>query len=273
MIEEFFLAWSAAPAPQQHFFGDDLVFSAVLFDHVAATEEQQGRLARDLTGADDRRAGRAFILPGERIGHDELAELFDKAVVAAEVVIALGCRGFKTDFDELGSALFSGGQKVHELRRQVAGHNTEALLFFDDLYAEKVGKRGGDEVLHGFGIAYGLIDCAEVFLDFLGLDGVLGEDAAGGVFAFGGFVHFAGDFGFGGCGLVEFVEIESRCCRSPRFFSMRRSGLSSSAWVIVSMMLCESSGNGTLMPVARLISRTLRRSTSSTMPSMGLSAP
>ena len=45
------------------------------------------------------------------------------------------------------------------------------------------------------------------------------------------------------------------------------------SWVMVSMMLCESSGKGTLIPVDRLISRTLRSSTSSTMPSMGLSAP
>ena len=132
----------------------------------------------------------------------------------------------------------------------------------------------GDELLHGLGVADGLVHLPQILLDLLRLDGVLGEDAARHLFALGGLIDLAGDVGLGGSGLVELAEIKGNLPFVDTLLSsIWRSGLSSSAWVMVSMMLCESSGNGTLMPVARLISRTLRSSTSSTMPSMGLSAP
>ena len=59
---------------------------------------------------------------GEGVGHDELAELLDKAMVAPEVVIALGRRRSKADLDQV-----AGRQQVDELGRQVAGHDAVAL--------------------------------------------------------------------------------------------------------------------------------------------------
>ena len=82
-----------------------------LLDHVAAAEEQQRRLARDLTGTDDGGACGAFVLAGEGIRHDELAELFDEAVVAAEVVIALGRGGLEADFDDLAPLGLTTGRR------------------------------------------------------------------------------------------------------------------------------------------------------------------
>ena len=65
MIEKFLLLWRAAPTPEQHLLGDDLVAALALLDDVAAAEEEQGRLHGDLVGANDGGARGAFVLAGE----------------------------------------------------------------------------------------------------------------------------------------------------------------------------------------------------------------
>ena len=62
---------------------------------------------------------------------------------------------------------------------------------------------------------------AQVLLDLLRLDGVLGKDAAGGLLAFGGLVDLAGDVGLGRGGLAELAEVEERLLLASRF--LRRS--------------------------------------------------
>ena len=82
-----------------------------------------------------------LTLAGKRVGHDELAELLDKAVVAAQVVITLGRRRFETDLDGcLAAVSLPAGRRSSERRRQVAGHDAEAFSFFDYLYAEEIRK-------------------------------------------------------------------------------------------------------------------------------------
>ena len=72
---------------------------------------------------------------------------------------------------------------------------------------------------HGFGVADRLVDAREIFLDLLRLDRVLGEDAARGLFALGGFVDLAGDVRLGGGGLTEIAEVEKQLLPVHRVFS------------------------------------------------------
>ena len=100
------------------------------------------------------------------------------------------------------------GEEVGELGRQVAGDDAVAGAVAGDLDAEQIGQGGSDEGLDGLHVADGLVDGAEVLGDVLGLDRILGEDAARGGLAGGGFVDLAGDVGLGGGGLAEIGEIE-----------------------------------------------------------------
>ena len=120
MVEILAVLWRATPSPQEHLLGDDLVAALALLDHIAAAEEQQSCLPGDMTGADDGAAGGAFVLAGERVRHDELAELLDKAVIATQVVIALGRWRLETDLDGLAGSVVC---------RRAEGPQAEAACF------------------------------------------------------------------------------------------------------------------------------------------------
>ena len=171
-------------------------------------KSSKSRFARHLTGADYGAPGGAFVLASKSVRHDELAELLDKPVIAAQVVIILGRRRHETDFDRLCGGRLAGGEEIHELRRQVARHDGEAFAFLYHLHAKQVGKSGDDEVLHRFRVADGLIDCTEVFLDFVRLDRVLGKNAARGGLAAGGFINLSSDSVLGSGGFFERIEVE-----------------------------------------------------------------
>ena len=203
VVEMLAIIGSAPPAPEEHLLGDDLMAAPALFDDVAAAEEQQRGLDVDLLGSDDGGAGRAPSLAGNGVGHDQLAELLHEVMIAAEVVVPLGRGRLEADLDEL-----TLGQKAAKLGRQVAGDDAEVLLLGGDLDAEERGERAGHEVLHRAGIADDLVHGAQVFLNLRRLDGVLGEDAAGGLLTLGGLVDLARDVLLGLGGLVEVAEIE-----------------------------------------------------------------
>jgi hypothetical protein len=76
----------SAVAPEQHFFGDELVAAAFLFlDDVAAAKEEQGGGFGDSIGAHDRGAGGGVFLAADGVGEDDLADLLDERVIASEV--------------------------------------------------------------------------------------------------------------------------------------------------------------------------------------------
>src|SRR3989442_240858 len=83
--------WRSVRATQEHLISHDLVPTLALLDDVAAAEQQQCGLSGHLPGADDGGARGALVHPRQRIGHHELAELLNEAMVAPQIVIALGC--------------------------------------------------------------------------------------------------------------------------------------------------------------------------------------
>lgn len=103
VIEEFLVLWCAAPPPEEHFLGDYLMTllgtRPGLFDHIAASEQHHGRLDRHLARANDGSASGTAFDARQRVGHDQLAELLDKAMVAAKVVVALRSRRMEADPD------------------------------------------------------------------------------------------------------------------------------------------------------------------------------
>ena len=83
MLQKLFLLRRAPPAPQEHFLCDNLRTALFLFDNVAAAEEHQSRLDLHLVGSDHRCSCCTLVDASESIRHDELAQLFDKPVIAA----------------------------------------------------------------------------------------------------------------------------------------------------------------------------------------------
>ena len=189
MVEELALVGRATPAPEQHLLSDDPLRAPPrgtrLLDHIAAAEEQERRLARHLAGTDHRRPCRPAILAGERVRHDDLAELLDEAVVAADVVEALRRRR-----DEGDLQLRAGRQQLQQLRRQVAGDDGVAGLraLPDQLHAEEILQHTDNERLDGVRIANRLIDRLEILLDLTRLDRVLGEDRPRSLLTRGGLI-------------------------------------------------------------------------------------
>ena len=88
--EEILVVRGATIAPKEHFLGDELAAGALLFlDDIAAAEEKQGGGLGDGGGAHDRCAGGGVALAADGVGEDNLADLLDEGVVAAEIEVIL----------------------------------------------------------------------------------------------------------------------------------------------------------------------------------------
>ena len=94
------------------------------------------------------------------------------------------------------------------MRRQIAGYDAVAFRILHHLNTEKVIERGDDKLFDRLRIADGFIHLPQVGFDLFGLNGVLSEDAARSLFAFGRLLDFASDIGFRLGGFVKFIEVK-----------------------------------------------------------------
>ena len=102
------------------------------------------------------------------------------------------------------------GQKAMELGRQVADDDAKSLFRADYLNAEQGGKRTGHEVFYRTRVADCLVHDAQILLDLGRLYGILGEDAARDLLAFGCLINLARNVLLGLSSLAEVAEIEER---------------------------------------------------------------
>ena len=133
-------------------------------------------------------------------------------MITSQIVISLGGGREKADFERI-----SRRQEFPELRRHVAGDDAITLGIADNLHAKQVVEHGNDEFLHRRRVADGLIHLAQVGFNLLGLNGVLGEDAAGHLFPLRRLIDLAADVGLGLLRLGEAAEIQGELNRAAAF--------------------------------------------------------
>src|SRR5262249_31380760 len=95
-----------------------------------------------------------------------------------------------------------------KLRRKITGYDAVAFRILQHLNPKKVIERRNYKIFDRLGIADCLIHLPKVSLDLFGLNRVLGENAARGLFPFGGLLDFASDIGLGLGSFVKFVEVK-----------------------------------------------------------------
>ena len=155
-----------------------------------------------------------LVLAGQGVRHDQLAELLDKPMVAPQVVVTLGSGRLETHLHNA-----TRWQKIDELRRKITHHDPVALAFLRDLDAEEARERGSDELLDRLRVADGLVDALQVLGNIMRLDRILGEDAAGRLFALRSLVDLAGYVRLGGSSLAELGVVEEhRLVRGTLYF-------------------------------------------------------
>src|SRR5439155_25793993 len=102
-------------------------------NHVTAAEEQQRGLDIDLQRANNGRPCGVLIDTGQRVGHNELAQLFDKAMIAPDVVIAFRSGRLKTR-----SYYVTVRQQIPELLEEIASDDSVAFRILRHLNAQDI---------------------------------------------------------------------------------------------------------------------------------------
>lgn len=179
-----------------------------LLDDIATAEQQQGSLGLYSASADYSSSCRSLVLTVNRVSHHCLAKLLHEAVIATDVVEALG-RGRL----EAGQQGFAGREQLAQLRRHVRCNDPVAFALRHHLHAQQVVEYAGHERLHGLRVADRFVNLAKIGLDLVRFDRVLSEDATRRFLTGGGLVQLVGDGGLGRGGLLEVAEVKQNALR------------------------------------------------------------
>ena len=136
--------WIAAIAPDEHFLGNEFVIALFLLDDVADAEEKKGGRGLDGRAAKGGSAAGCEFVPVDGTGEDELAELLDEGVIAAEVGDFFGSGRMEADDEgfNVGKKRAKGGFEVFRVELPCPMIADGILC---DLSAEQRGEGLGDE--------------------------------------------------------------------------------------------------------------------------------